>query len=944
MHSDQVSDLYRRALACPPAQREGFLRQACGHDEALREEVESLLRFEADSERFLERPAAAFVGVVLDQNAGMIGRGFGPYILTSRIGAGGMGEVYRARDTKLGRDVAMKILPPHFMDDAERRARFAREARLLATLNHPHIGAIYGLEEADGVTGLVLELVEGETLADRLTRGALKLADAVTIARQIADALSAAHDKGIVHRDLKPSNVVIQSDGSDLHVKVLDFGLAKSVAPSDVDDLTLRRSLAGTEDGRILGTPAYMSPEQARGQSVDKRTDIWAFGCVLFEMLSGQLTFHGQTVTDTLARILEREPDWSVLPRETPRAVRRLLERSLRKDPQKRLRDIADAAIEIDEAALTGLPTADEIVSIHMRRRRRLTWIAAGSVLVTAAIVIAAVSSSPPVDSARSRYVEFSVEPPPGAEFTPQYVRVAVSPDGAQIAFTAFGRNRSILLVRPLATSESKAIPATDGARLPFWSPDSREIGFFANGRLKTVPVEGGTPFDVCDAEVTLDSRQGGATWSSNDVIVFAGDIGPLRKVSARGGPVTMVTALQSGDVAHQWPFFLPDDQRFLYFAQRQSGAHEVRVGSLGSPETRSLGPFESSAIYASGHLLFLRGGRLVARRFDVSALRMHEDQFVIAEPELPGATGTQAVFSASGSGVLAYLSRGMRETQLTWLDRNGRPLGTVGQPGRFTNLDLSPDEKRVAVSLRDNGNNDIWIVDLSRNGDRFRLTDDPGQDFDPSWSSDGRWIAFHSTRVGTRSLFKRAIDGREDELLFKAETSSVSAPDWSPDGSFILAPYLGDLWQFPTGASEQPSVFSPTAFRELQNELSRDGQWVAFSSDQSGSVEIYIRHYPSGAGPYKVSLQGGTAPRWRADGKEVYFLSPDMSMMSARISSGKPTSIPERLFQTTLSRRDQKPYVVSKDGQRFLMPVADDSARATSLTVVLDWMAKAPN
>ena len=551
----------------------------------------------------------------------MAGRQLGPYTIVAPLGAGGMGEVFRARDTKLGRDVAIKILPPHFTNDPERRARFAREARTLATLNHPHIGAIYGLEESDGLSALVLELVEGQTLAERLERGPLKIADALAIARQIADALDAAHEKGIVHRDLKPANVVLQgSSGSagEVRAKVLDFGLAKPVAVDLADSPAPSGSFDGTADGRILGTPAYMSPEQARGLTVDKRTDIWAFGAVLFEMLSGCRAFEGATITDTLAHVLEREPDWTRLPGQTPRSIRTLLDRCLRKDPRRRLHDIADALIDMDDAAkpdISGGLATDEPPSEPRRNRQRPTWIAAGilaGVLLTAGLFVVQSRRANPTPD---RAYELALTAPAGSRFpVTTYLPFAIAPDGSHVALLAVtGGAEQSLWIRPLGSSAAWLLPGTEGAQYPFWSPDSKHVAFFAAGKLKKAAIKGGAAFDIATAAGGV--ANGGGAWNRDGFILFGSAEGYLQKVSDAGGTPAPVTALQGGEVSHRWPWFLPDGQHFLFLAVGKP-ALQLRIGSLTSGETAPVGAIRSQALYAAGHLLFV-DDTIMAQPFD---------------------------------------------------------------------------------------------------------------------------------------------------------------------------------------------------------------------------------------------------------------------------------------------------------------------------------------
>ena len=878
----------------------------------------------------------------------MIGRG--SYTILGPLGAGGMGEVYRARDSKLGRDVAIKILPPHLLDDQERRARFTREARLLATLNHPHIGAIYGLEEAQGLTALVLELVEGLTLAGHLARGPLPIADAVAIARQIAEALEAAHHKGIVHRDLKPANIALHSStnaagipSSVAFVKVLDFGLAKTLAAGAHEDIT-QASFDATAEGRVLGTPAYMSPEQARGQGVDKRTDIWAFGCVLYEMLTGRRAFDGDTLSDTFVSILEREPDWTALPAQTPASVRLLLQRCLRKDPGRRLHDIADARIELEESeapARSASPTAG--AAPGRSRQRQLAWLTAAlvTVAVLGAITIAWMRwhRAPPA----ADRVEFVVAPPDGWDFTGS--SFAIAPDGRHVVAVASSRGTSLLWIRAIASSGWRQLAGTEGALNPFWSPDSQAIGFFANHKLRTVRTSGELPISLCDAR-SFDNA--GGAWSSTGVIIF-GVEDVIQQVSSRGGKPTTVTRLVNGDTAHRWPAFLPDGRHFLYLAQRP-GLNELRVGSLTSDRTESLGRSESDARYDGDRLVFVRGGALMAQPFDVSTFKTKGDAVVIANEVAVVDPTARGVFSISG-GALAYSRVGRTMNQLTWFDRKGQPVGTIGNPGFHINLNLSPDNRRLAASLLteqpdSQSNVDIWIIDLARVATPQRITDHPAREFDPVWSPDGTQVAFTSDRTGEKnSLYVRSSSGSgEDQLLVKSETV-ITTPDWSRDDVIMFSERgsatQSDLWTLSRSGERKRSVFLQTAYDELAAAFSPDGRWIAYESNKSGRNEVYVRPFPVNEQVLPISRDGGRAPRWRADGRELFFLAPDGTVMTAATdTTGDLTAaVAKPLFPTGSSfTGNLRPYAVTRDGQRFLIPVP--RKEPDSITVVLNWPA----
>jgi len=953
---NRISALYHAALARPPEQRGPFLRDACDGDEALRQEVESLLQFEPASVRFLETPAADVVAA----RASMVKQQIGPYTIVAPLGAGGMGEVYRARDTKLGRDVAIKILPAHFTSDPERRARFAREARLLATLNHPHIGAIYGLEEADGLTALVLELVEGPTLADRLERGALPIPQALGIARQVAEALDAAHEKGIVHRDLKPANIVMHGalDGlsTDVRAKVLDFGLAKALAvdlPAESPAAPASGSFGGTADGRILGTPAYMSPEQARGLAVDKRTDIWAFGCVLFEMLSGRRAFAGDTMSDTFVSVLERDPDWDVLPRDTPPPIRTLLARSLRKDPRKRLHDIADALIEMDDAAKPVMhdgPATGKAGSAPGRNRQRLTRTAAGilaGVLLTAGL-FAVLSRRANPDPGLA--AELALPPPPGTRFSGTYLPFAIAPDGRHVAIVTVGGGEEFRLwIRPLGSSTAWPLPGTEGAQYPFWSPDSKQVGFFAADRLKRVAINGSAPVDVATG-VVVGTANGGGAWNRDGLILFRSREGHLQKVSQSGGTPAPVTALQEGEDSHRWPWFLPDGQHFLFLASGKS-APQLHIGSLTSGETAPVGTIRTQALYAAGHLLFV-DNTLMAQPFDPRARRLTREPISL---NVRVAGQIRPNVSVSETNVLMYQESTRFEERLVWVDRSGNRVGTVGESSVYNNFSLSPDDRQVAVSVRPpEGNNDIGVMDLERGGSLRRVTDDNSAEFDPAWlRPHGNDLIFTSFRMGgnTSSLFRRPSDASgTDTLVVRGEPgrSSYITPDSSPDGKFLIfveaADDLGELFVQALTENAKPSVFFSSPFDNRNPAFSPNGRFVTYSSNATGKSEIYVRRFPDAGGEQMISHGGGSSPRWRSD-TEIVFLSLDADMMSARVFPGATfrSETPRRLFPTGIDLyRQNRPYDVRRDGRRFLLRVPIEASNRP-MTVLTNWTARLP-
>jgi eukaryotic-like serine/threonine-protein kinase len=952
---NQISNLYHAARARAPEDRSAFLQAASKGDEVLRLEVESLLAYESASARFLESPAVGPVRHRAFESPAMIGRQLGPYTILSSLGAGGMGEVYRARDTKLDREVAVKFLPPTFTDDPERRARFAREARLLASLNHPHIGAIYGLEEAARETALILELVEGPTLAKRLEAGPLPTSVALVIARQLAEALEAAHERGIIHRDLKPANIVLQGAAdpavavSQVRAKVLDFGLGKTLTPRDGDHLTqAANSFGETVGGRVLGTPAYMSPEQARGQPVDRRTDIWAYGCVLYEMLTGRRAFDGDTLSDTLVHILEREPDWTVLPTDTPVAIRTLLRQCLRKDPHWRLHDIADARLdlEIGESSLASSESTvmDAAATFRPRpMRERMLWPIVA--LLTAALVTTSVTlmRDRTRNVAAPSPIEFAADPPEGWGLggVPNY---ALSPDGQYLAAVLYAdEGTSMLWVRRIARPSWQQLASTEGARAPFWSPDSQHVGFFANGALRTVRLGGGLPVEICPA-LSMDWTS--ATWSRNGVILFAGGDVVQRVSATPGGTPVRATVLASGESQHIRPWFLPDDEHFVYLV-RMPTRTELRVGSLSGREPKPLGPFDSNAAYAAGHLLSVRGAALTAQPFDMKTLELSGDPRVLADQVAVYAPGRHGAFSASAAGVLAYSQVVNAVSQLDWVDRKGNRVPTSADPGVLINMDLSPDDGRVAVSqakVKPGGQTsvDIWVIGLDKGTRSTPLTFEPDRDFDPSWSPDGSYIAYNSVPYGGGSvLYRQRVDGSDQrEPLDRG--GLIRSPAWTPQGDALV--YTkgdekgGDLWRVPLTGDRKPVVLLQTPYDESSPSVSPDGLWIAYQSDKSGRSEVYVRPFPTtGGNEALISQRGGRAPRWSKDGRELFFLGLDGRLMTAAIDAHKASiaGTPQPLFQTgLLEPTNQRPYGVAKDG-RFLVPSPRDARRRTQIRIV---------
>ena len=873
----------------------------------------------------------------------------GSYEILVPLGAGGMGEVYRARDSKLNRDVALKILPARFTDDAERMARFRREAQVLASLNHPNIGSIYGLEESTDLRVLVLELVEGPTVADRIAEGAIPLEEALVIARQIAEALAYAHEKGVTHRDLKPANIKITPEGN---VKVLDFGLAKVLeGPKNVDSDPSQSPTYGNPtslEGMVLGTPAYMSPEQAKGKPVDKRADIWAFGVVLYELLTGGHLFHRETMSDTLAAVLKEEPDCNRIPVN----VRPLVRHCLEKDPKRRLRDIGDMHLLLEPASVP--------FGTH---RLWLAWGAVAVFLVALAALSLVHFRERPLVSAP---VQFQI-PPSGT--LPQGDAFAVSPDGRHLAFAATGSDGiARLWVRDLDSLEIRVLLDSYPASVKhhrvvppfFWSPDSRFIGFQAGSKLAKIEISGGPAQTLCDVQWTVV----GGSWNRDGVIVFADTARGLMQVSAAGGVASPLTSIDPSrkEVVHVLPSFLPDGRHFLYL--RASSIPEnsgVYVGSLNTKpaeqDSRRLLATTSGPVYVpssdsdSGQVLFLRQGTLMAQPFDARRLELIGEAVQVASQV--GSFIDYGLFSASSNGVLVYRSTVGQNYQLTWLDRQGKFLGTVAEPAGYNSIALSPDGRRVAVSRTNPDNTpnwDVWLLDVGRNTST-RLTYDQVRATFPVWSANGSSVIFGSIHEGETNLYLKSASGAGDErLLPKSTHGDKYATSWSRDGRFLLYSLenpetKSDLWVLPLQGDRKLTPFLRTKFNETSGQFSPDGHWIAYTSDESGRDEIYVRDFSFGsaqgsgdaAGKWLISKDGGTEPRWRGDGKELFYVASDGKFMSVDIRA-KPlfeAGAPRPLFQLPPGFIGGE---VTSDGKRFLIGVPLAQSASVPFTVVLNW------
>ena len=888
------------------------------------------------------------------------GSRLGHYEVLSALGAGGMGEVWRARDTRLNREVALKVLPDAFVADPERLTRFEREAKVLASLSHPHIGGIHGLEETDGVKALVLELVEGPTLADRIARGPIPIAETLRIASQIARALEAAHERGIVHRDLKPANIKVKPDGT---VKVLDFGLAKALEPqlaAAQGDLsqspTLSLTAAATRVGVLLGTAAYMAPEQARGRPVDKRTDIWAFACVVYEMLAGRSAFAGADLSETLARVLERDPDWTALPCSTPPGVLRVLRRCLRRDLEDRLHDIADVRIELEEAGHANEPEA----AARMPGSRRLlvgAAIVAGVVVIAAAVGLAtarwADSGRPPPP------VWFSILPPHGSR-TAFPSPPALSPDGRQIAFSAPDQSGNrVLWVRAFESPVSRSIPGSQGASSPFWSPDGESLAFFDRFGLNRVDLAGGSPQKI---DNSLSGWRSG-TWNrTGDVLFFSLGAAVLNRVAATGGPLTPVTALsdERHEVAHMYPHFLPDGRRFLYFSLSLDERYEgLYVGSLDGGDPTFVAPLQSRAEYADGHLIFGRGSELFAQPFDLDSLKLTGEPSRIGEGVgLGWGSFHNFAFTTAPGGAVAYRSGSWPlRSQLVLMDSAGRVIRNLGEPDRWYSMTLSPDGKRLALE-RINGdekNADVWIMDLSR-ARLERLTFDRGpyRTFAiPVWSSDSeRLLATNYTGPFWVMSTERSGDPGE-RLPHQLQDPWGTPTDWSPDGQYVVVNQTSfstsfDIWLLPTSPAGEPAPYAQTPYREYQGRVSPDGNWLVYTSDEAGREQIYLDTFPHPTRKILVSSSGGDFARWSNDGRTVFYLGPDRTVMRANVSfegNGARASVsdPEPLFRLPSSIANplqivRSPYEVLDDGEQFVFNLEVESQEVEEITVVLNW------
>jgi eukaryotic-like serine/threonine-protein kinase len=930
--------LLDEALARPAAERLTFVRREAAGRPVLREAAERILREAADDDPFLDPDGAGAValrGAVLgadgEPHALAPGDTFAAYDVVKLAGRGGMGEVYRAVDRRLGRQVALKVLPHAFSDDPHRLARFEREARVLASLNHPNIGAIYGLAEDSGRQALVLEFVEGTSLAERLQSGPLPAPDALAIARQVALALECAHQCGVVHRDLKPANIVVTSEGT---VKVLDFGLAKAAGgPASSPELT-----GVLTPGAVLGTPSYMAPEQAEGQAVDQRTDIWAFGCILFEMLTGARAFDGGTPGKALTQILSRPPDFQMLPPTTSEPIRRLLRRTLAADPGQRPADMSEVLGAIDRAARGA----------GVRRRAIIGTAAVAGVLLLAGI-IAALPGPWPWRGARPAAVRFALPIPASEQLLPSGQPVAaISPDGRTLVYRAIRDGRAELFLRTLGELESQRLPGTVQGSGPFFSPDGAWVGFNGDGVLQRVSVAGGGgPVTICDAPGGAN-----ASWGGETIVFSTSTTRVLQRVAAGGGQPVPLTTLdrEAGDLAHAFPHVLPRGDAALFTIVREGGA-QVAVVRFGTADVRTLLAGSQPRYVHTGHLLFARGGTLWAVAFDDRRLALTGDPVPVLN-DLDTTGGAAVHFSVSDNGTLVYAPRReeVPERTIAWVDFSGAESDAALPPGRYARAALAPDGARVALAASDGGNADIWIADLSGDGTLHRLTDEPAADTAPLWSPDGRRIVFRSDREGG-GLFTRAVDGEGVERLTAAGDAIHTPHGFTPDGRTVL---FTEFRSYNDQTIASVDLARPLRARtilalpgaQLRPQVSPDGRWLAYQSDETGRFEVSVRPYPGvGGGAWLISRGGGTSPRWSADGRRLFYYD-GRGLSVVDIDATGAGQAPEigpvtRLFEwSPFGGRLGPDYEIAPDGRRvlFIRHATDTPGSRVRLLVVQHW------
>jgi serine/threonine protein kinase/Tol biopolymer transport system component len=954
---EQIGQLYEAAKELEPTQRAAFLDQACAGDEELRREVESLFAAAASVGDFIAAPALKDAAELLtDQSPGaMVGKQLGHYQVLSLIGAGGMGEVYAARDTRLGRKVAIKLLPASLSRDSDRLRRFEQEARAAGMLNHPNILTIHDIGTHEGAPYIVSELLEGETLREQIKDSPVAPRKAVDFALQITRGLAAAHERGLVHRDLKPENLFLTRDG---RIKILDFGLAKLVQTrfGSIDTSGPTQIGITTSPGMVMGTVGYMAPEQVRGEEADTRADIFAFGVILYELLAGDRPFRRETAAETMSAILKADaPELPApLSAQSP-GLERVIHRCLEKRPEQRFQSASDLSFAL-EALTASARTSDAMPTRPLRSHIQnrigqagwVGWIVAGVFALATMLLTVAYLRRP---AAEAETIRLTVAPPEKA------VRVSdpvISPDGRRLAFVAATEGRPMLWVRLMDSLAAQPLAGTEGAVSPFWAPTGQSIGFFAGGKLKKIGLSGGAPVTLGDAP---ENR--GGTWGQDGVILFVPHQNAgVHRVSAAGGSVTAVTTLDAArQESHLRPCFLPDGRHFLYLV---TGLPESEAGlylaSLDNQERRRLLAAESNAAYApadtaagGGYLLFAHRGALLAQPFDAAGQRLTGEPVRLSDEVQIGPFG-KGYFSVSDNGVLAYSSSSSGANQQPgWFDRTGKLLGLIGAAGPYLNAELSPDEERVAVPRldRQTATPDIWLLDLQR-GAHSRFTLDPAADFYPIWSPDSRRLAWVSLREGLFSLYQKLFDGTGQEELLLRSSHQKHPTDWSADGRFILyqendPKTKWDVWVLPLDGERKPAPWVQTQFNETSGRFSPDSKWIAYTSDESGSNEVYVQAFQQRSSRWQISTGGGDHARWRRDGKELFYIAPDGKLMAVEVKSGASfeAGVPRALFDLRSIRTSGPNYAVADDGRKFLIVTNIEEANAAPFIVVLNWTAE---
>jgi Tol biopolymer transport system component/tRNA A-37 threonylcarbamoyl transferase component Bud32 len=958
----KIEQLCHAALDCETSQRSAFLLRACQGDDELRREVESLLAQEEPADRFLESSDAnvalnPFAKAGSEEAEKLIGKQLGSYQILSLVGAGGMGEVYKARDIRVDRIVAVKVLAAHLADCAGLRERFEREARTIASLNHPHICTLHDTGHQDGIGFLVMEYIEGETLAQRLKKGALPIRQVFQYAIEIADALDKAHRKSITHRDLKPGNIMLTKSGT----KLLDFGLAKLTqealpATSSSQLPTLKSAI--TAQGTILGTLQYMAPEQVEEKDVDARTDIFAFGAVVYEMATGKRAFEGKTSASIMAKILEAEPpSMASLQPMTPPVLDRIVKKCLAKEPDQRWQAASDLCGELrwisEGGSQTSAPAAAR-KGFHALGRRE-SILVFGALLLIAAITGLAIWNLKPTPRMPRPVSRFTITLPPGQQLAiPESgPAVAISPDGTHFAYVARQGGTQQVYLRAMDNLEVRPVAGTEvpisGVSVsgPFFSPDSQWLGFFANGKLKKVSVSGGAALTLCDVSVAT-----GASWGPQGTIIFGNFGRPLQQVSDAGGNPQPLTHLEEEETTHGWPDHLPGGEAVLFTAQHGGGNNwtnaQIAVQSIGTGERRNLIQGGMYPHYApSGHLIYVQGGTLMAVPFDPQRLAISGGAVPIVEGILESTINGDAQYSLSATGSLVYIPGGVQSSKLTlvWVNRNGAEQPVAAPEHAYINPRISPDGRRVAIGISEQ-ERQLWLYDFSRET-LTRFTFQGDNNLTPFWTPDGGRIVFISNKEGPRNLFWQLADGSGG--LERLTTSKfVHIPgSWSPDGQTLAFSEVNgttgyDIWTLLV-SDRKAQPFLQTQFNEAAPQFSPDGHWIAYVSDESGRKEIYVQPYPGPGGKWQISTESGVEPLWNRNGRELFYRS-GKKMMAIEIatkpsfSAGTPKMLFEGQYQSlpTISTPN---YDVSPDGERFLLlkPVEQDQA-ATQINVVLNW------